>query len=333
VEPGRTYGVEPFDVGYGAAFKAQTESPFDMECPVVEDGGLLTMHTPARAGVPERLAFVDGTMTTDARLTRREPDGTLAAGIAGAWAAGAVLAAAGESLRLDGIRFGRLTVCCGGAPVALPPQPGGWEWEALAVEGDDVEIARQRLQRRMRETEGGLAEHLCDEGWLTVVDGPLNNVRRTRTVPIVGYVKTHHRRMLAADSWARVPELGVGQRTSLFAIREELYGAYLRVGDAGPWASAWAGIVRLEVPSGAGRVVATETIDSAAAWLPRFASSPHRDRRAPVNLTPIAGLERVLRRHTGDPGLALRAVRAAVLQLNQMVTTPDGHSPDDHNHE
>lgn len=317
---GPTFGVEPFEVGYGASFAAQGGSPLDLDCPVVEDGGVMTVHTPPRAGIPERLAFVDGTMSTDARLTRREADGTLAAGIAGAWAAGSVLSEAGLPLRLDGVCFGRLTVCCGGAPVPLPPQPGGWEWEAVAVEGDDVEVARQRLQRRMREAEGALAERLCDAGWLTVVDGPLNNVRRTRTVPIVGYVKTHHRRMLAADTWARVPELEVGQRSSLFAIGADLYGAYLRVGDAGPWASAWAGIVRLEVPSGAGRAAATGAVESAAAWLPRFASAPHRDRRAPVNLTPISGLERALRRHTGDPGLALRAARAAVMQLNTRET-------------
>jgi hypothetical protein len=316
----RTYGVEPFDVGYGASFAAQAESPFDLDCPIVEDQAVFTAHTPARAELPQRLAFVDGTMTTEARLTRRESDGTLAAGIAGAWAAGSVLASAGQPLRLDGVCFGRVTVCGGGVPIVPPAQPGGWAWEALAVEAGDVEVARQRLQRRMREAEGALAERLCDEGWLTVVDGPLNNVRRTRGVPIVGYVKTHHRRMLAADGWANVPELRVGQRSSAFVIGADLYGCYARVGDAGPWASAWSGIVRLEVPSGAGRAAAVEAMDQAAAWLPRFASAPHRDPRAPVNLTPIAGLERALRRHTGHPGLALRAIRAAVLQLNASHT-------------
>ena len=319
---GPTFGVEPFDVGYGASYKAASESPLDTECPIVEDSGRLTVHRPARAPVPDRLAFVDGTMSTDARLTRKESDGTLAAGIAGSWAAGAVLARDAEPLRIDGVTAARATVFCGGRPVHLPPQPGGWAWDAIAVEGDDVEVARLRLQRRMRDAEGALAERLCDEGWLTVVDGPLNNVRRTRTVPIVGYVKTHHRRMLDAENWARVPDLSVGERSSLFAIGAELYGAYLRVGDPGPWASAWAGIVRLEVPAGAGRAAAVEAVDSAAAWLPRYASAPHRDRRAPVNLTPIAGLEHVLRRHAGDAGLALRAVRAAVLQLNAQELVP-----------
>jgi hypothetical protein len=50
--------------------------------------------------------------------------------------------------------------------------------------------------------------------------------------------------------------------------------------------------------------------DRTAATLPRFASRPHKDPRAPQNLYPIAGLERELRRRLGDPGLLYRALRA-----------------------
>jgi hypothetical protein len=168
----------------------------------------------------------------------------------------------------------------------------------------------------MRAGEGQLAEDLCSTGWSTVVDGPLNNIRRTRVVPIVGYVKTHHRRLLDPVGWARVPLLEPGQRSSVFALGDELYACYLRVGDAGPWASPWAGIVRLEVPAGAGRLAAIDALDAASSWLPQYASAPHRDKRAPVNLTPIAGLETQLRRRAGDARLALRAVRDAIIQLN-----------------
>jgi hypothetical protein len=64
------YGIEPFDVGYGASFAAEGDSPFDIECEVVEDGGILQAHHPQPWVCPGRLAFVDGTMRTDARLTR-----------------------------------------------------------------------------------------------------------------------------------------------------------------------------------------------------------------------------------------------------------------------
>jgi hypothetical protein len=321
-EPPAVYGVEPFDVGYGAAFAADADSPLAIECPIVEDDGTLTAHDPKPQRRPDRVAFVDGTMRTDARLSRTDSAGIVITGLAGSWAAGAVFASGDSLLKIDRITVGRVAVFCGGVSARLPEQPPGWSWQPDSVEGNDLESARQRVQRRMRGSEGALAEDLCDEGWLTVVDGPLNNVRRTRVVPIIGYVKTHHRPMLDAGNWARVPQLQVGRRSSLFAMGSELYGSYLRVGDPGPWSSPWGGIVRLEVPAGAGRSRAVSVIEAAAAWLPRYASAPHRDPRAPVNLSPIAGLETVLRRHSGDAGLALRAIRAAVLELNGTEVQP-----------
>ena len=86
-------------------------------------------------------------------------------------------------------------------------------------------------------------------------------------------------------------------------MKDALYGCYLRVGDPGPWAGPWAGIARLEMPSGIGRAAAVEAAERAAGWLPVFASALHRDARAPVNLTPIAGLERHLHRLRGTHAL------------------------------
>jgi hypothetical protein len=255
-------------------------------------------------------------MRTDARLTRTGRDGIVYTGLAGSWAAGAAVADGDLPLAVDGLVGERVAVFCGGMPVSLPPQPGGWSWVADAVDGNDFALARQRLQRRMRDGEGQLAEQLCASGWTTVVDGPLNNIRRSRSLPVVGYVKTHQRRLLDADNWARVPELQVGERSSVFALGDELYACYVRVGDGGPWASPWAGIARLEVPAGAGRQAAIDALDAASSWLPRYASALHRDKRAPVNLTPVAGLETRLRRHAADARLALRAVRDAIVQLN-----------------
>ena len=92
------------------------------------------------------------------------------------------------------------------------------------------------------------------------------------------------------------------------------------MGDPGPWAGPWAGIARLE-RSGIGRAAAVEAAERAAGWLPGFASELHRDARAPVNLTPIAGLERHLHHRQGDARLALRAVREAVLERNRKRRT------------
>src|SRR6266550_3635575 len=86
------YGIEPFDVGYGASYAAEADSPLDIECEVIEDGGTLQTHPPKSGVRPMRLAFVDGTMRTDARLTRTGPDGIVYTGLAGSWAAGAAVA-------------------------------------------------------------------------------------------------------------------------------------------------------------------------------------------------------------------------------------------------
>lgn len=315
-----TYGVEIFDVSYGSALAVDDDTTFDIECELVEDGETLTTHDPSPQRAPDRLAFVDGTMRTDAYLSRTSDDGTVEVGLAGCWATGAALSAGQAPLIVDHVTCERVAVFCGGTPVELPSQPGGWSWVAVATEGNDPALAREAMRRRMRNAEGRLAEELCEDGWSTVVDGPLNNIRRSRDVPVVGYVKTHHRRMLDAANWARVPQLAPGQRSSAFAIGEDLYGCYLRAGATGPWAGPWAGIVRLEVPSGTGRNTAMAALDQAAGWLPNYASASHRDARAPVNLTPIAGLEKALRRRYGDARLAVRAVREAIVQLNNATT-------------
>ena len=314
-----TIGVEPFDTGYGGGFQVQIDSPDAMACELVEDDGVFCGHRPAAAQRPRRLAFVDGTMRVEARLTRTDERGTVT-GMAGSWGAGAVLVAGERPLRFDQVTVGRAAIFTAGQRVELPPQPGGWRWEADSITGTELEAARDRLRRRMRDTEAAIAEDLSAQDWLTVIDGPLHNIRRTRTLPVIGYVKTHHRPMLAAAAWNQVPRLSAGERSGLFAMRDDLYGCYLRVGPPGPWAGPWAGIVRLEVPAGVGRALAMETADAAASWLPAFASALHRDARAPVNMAPVAGLERHLHHLQGDPRLALRAVRAAVLGLNRAAT-------------
>jgi hypothetical protein len=45
--------------------------------------------------------------------------------------------------------------------------------------------------------------------------------------------------------------------------------------------------------------------------LPRFASTPYKDPRAPQNLVPIAGLERRLRGMLGDARLLYRTLTVA----------------------
>ena len=316
-----TIGVEAFDAAYGAGFQAEDDSSHALECELVEDAGAFEAHQPPAGGRPQRLAFVDGTMRTEARLTHTGPEGDVSTGLAGSWAAGAVLVTEDGPARFDRVTVGRAAIFTGGHAVRLPDHRDGWRWEPHAVDGAEIEVARQQLQRLMRDAESDVAEQLCTGGWLTVLDGPLHGIRHSRGLPVIGYVKTHHRRMLAHEHWTQVPRLAVRERSGLFAMGDELYGCYLRVGDPGPWAGPWAGIARIEMPAGIGRAAAIDAADRAAGWLPDFASALHRDARAPVNLTPIAGLERHLHHLQGDTRLALRAVREAVLQRNREGST------------
>ncbi len=80
---------------------------------------------------------------------------------------------------------------------------------------------------------------------------------------------------------------------------------------AGDRGAPWAGIVRLECSADLEIAEAVWLADLSLVTLPRFASSPYKDPRAPQNLVPIAGLERLLRSRLGDARLLHRALTVA----------------------
>ena len=45
---------------------------------------------------------------------------------------------------------GRAAIVMAGRPGRLPHHRDGWRWEPYAVDGTDIEAARQQLQRLMR---------------------------------------------------------------------------------------------------------------------------------------------------------------------------------------
>ena len=118
-----TIGVEAFDATYGAGFQASDDSPHAVECELVEDGGAFVAHRPSAADRPRRVAFVDGTLRTEARLTRTSADGDVSMGLAGSWAAGAVLVDGNEPARFDQVRTGRAAIFTGGPSVTAAACP------------------------------------------------------------------------------------------------------------------------------------------------------------------------------------------------------------------
>ena len=104
----------------------------------------------------------------------------------------------------------------------------------------------------------------------------MHGIRHRRGLAIIGYVKTHHPRMLAREHWVRVPELTAGERSGLFAMENTLYGCYLRVGD----------------PGGRGRAPGRASRASRCAWCARrFARTQPRTTVSMISTTRRGNLD------------------------------------------
>jgi hypothetical protein len=183
-------------------------------------------------------------------------------------------------------------------------------WRALAVASDDIEKLSQGVQERMADLERAIATEADDApDHLLVLDGPLTG--KLGMPGVVGYVKTHRVAYLPEEVAATVAARAAGERTPLFVTQSSWsrYSWYLRL--PGPGGHPWSGVVRCEASADLPLADARRLADVTALTLPRFASSPHKDPRAPQNLYPIAGLERELRRRLGDAAWIWRAVRGA----------------------
>jgi hypothetical protein len=310
----RTVFVEDWAATYGSPYLVQPDEPLSADVELVEDGDRLVAHPGVPPAREAEIAFVDGVRRGEASLYQHDPaTGAVAHGVAGGHACGAVLGD-GRTLRFGETRVRRLVIWGSGLTGALPSVHGGWSWVSASVASSAPDAPLKELQTRMREDEGRLAEDLCEGGYLVVIDGPLNFVR-SRDLPVVGYVKTHYRALLAEEHHSRIPALQAGARTSLFRLGADRYSCYLRLTMRGATSSPWFGIVRLEVPQSSGLSAAVEVTNRVAGAIPRFAGVAHRDPRAPQNLQPIGALETHLRHLLGHAGLAARAVREAVNAL------------------
>ncbi len=252
--------------------------------------------------------FVDGVRRMEARAWLTVDDGATAAGLVASWAAGAI--------RCDGAAVIKESRVGRGLFSVLPQQPGletsdGLVFSGCHSEADTDAALRNALQARMRGLELDVARDAAANDELIVVDGPLRRRLRGRAV---GYVKTQHVDYLPATLRPVVAGLAVGQRTPLFVLSTDMFKQwswYLRLADVGhhPWES----IVRCETPAdGVGLPAARALADEVTALLPRFASAPQRDVRAPQNLYPIGALERHLRHRLGNAAVVGRRLRRLV---------------------
>jgi hypothetical protein len=267
---------------------------------------------PGPTPLPRRAAFVDGVRRVDLRLLIEDGARTIF-GLLGSFGVGAV--EVGERAAVAHDNVGRAAIAGGGLAIEPVEVTVGGRLVRFAPETvpENTPVAPlDALQAAMRRSEAALAERLAPERDVVFLDGPLSYVTQAYG-PLVGFVKRLLQAYLEPEPALLLRRLEVGERTPVFLIEGAArYSWYLRLGQGRAVDTALAGVVRLET-SGAldlARVVALA--DLSARYVPRFASDPARDTRAPQNLYPIGGLEARLRHLLGDPLLLRRAIEEHV---------------------
>jgi hypothetical protein len=312
-DPSYGAGVEVGEIGPTAESSAQLAADVELQ-----PGVWRPLGPAPELRCPGTVLLVDGVRRIDARIWVEEPDGTLHPGLAASYAAGVV--------RCD---LSRGSALVAGARVArgfFTSSPDAGDITAAnaryavhrvaAVDPAQLSAAVQPhlhsleadVSALARATTETLTNELTEDD-LLVIDGPLRG--RTQLPRALGYVKTHRVQYLPPELTTVVGRLCPGQRTPVFLLGTtwHRYTWYLKL--PGPAGSPWAGVVRVEASADLPRSEAIRLADLSAVTLPRFASSPYKDARAPQNLTPIAGLERKLRGMLGDQRLLVRSLSAA----------------------
>ncbi|MEV4628821.1 hypothetical protein AB0J90_21390 [Micromonospora sp. NPDC049523] len=312
--PPPRYYVDGWDPSYGASFEA-AGGPAAPSSAKVEPDVELPADEWRAVGVPDGLAapdvvlLVDGVRRIDASVWTREDDGASYPGIAASYAAGVVRCDLRRgAAELAGTRVARGLFTA--SPSAGDVLAGQVRYTLHRVGGSgELSKLPAAVQGPLTALEVEVSDAARTDDDLLVLDGPLRNRRHLpRTI---GYIKTQHSQYLDAGLTAVVTRLAPGERSPVFKLGTAWggYSWYLRL--PGTTGAPWAGIVRVECSAELSVPEAIGLADRSLVTLPRFASSPYKDPRAPQNLIPIAGLERRLRALLGDARLLHRTLTMA----------------------
>ena len=302
------FSVDPWDVEYGSSLGIDGFDPSSASV-VVDleraEADWAPIDATSGAVVPRRIAFIDGVRRIDARVWIEATDGDFQPGLCSSYAAGALCCDERAELLVHEVERGMFSA----SPAATDISTGLAAYPARMAAGSDIDALMLAVHERMTRTEVGIAETVGRDPSidLIVIDGPLRG--RQHVPRTIGFVKSHAVAYLPPVLHRLVGSLAPGQRTPVFTIGTSFsrHSWYLRLPNAE--GAPWAGVVRCECSSNLAPAAAVALADTAAATLPRFASEPHKDTRAPQNLYPIGGLERELRRRLGDQALLYRALR------------------------
>lgn len=309
-----TWFKDAWGPGYGTSFEVPDEptpageNGAEVDVAVERPAAAWRPLSPAPgARAPDVVTLVDGVRRIDGGMWSREDDGTSHRALAVSYAAGAVRC----DLRLGAAELVHAAVARGlftSSPTATDLVAGQVRYAVHRVSSPDPAKLPRAIQGPLATLEARVSE-AAGGADLLVVDGPLQSRRHLERA--VGYTKTQRESYLPAELIPVVTGLAAGQRTPVFrrGTRWSSYSWYLRL--PGRPAAPWSGIVRVECTTEVGDQAAIELADVSAVTLPRFASTPYKDARAPQNLIPIGGLERRLRALLGDARLLDRALALA----------------------
>jgi hypothetical protein len=262
------------------------------------------------------MCFVDGVRRVEARVISQEADHIIY-GLFGSAGVGTVLCRNGLA-EMDRLNVRRYLIIGRQKERSESLSIGGMNlsYEGFPIATNTPIETLAALQNLMRTAEAELGQSLLSDDSCVFVDGPLTYYSMAKQA-LVGIVKTFLRLYVPRECVPLLAELRAGERTPLFLIRDNKlnrYSCFLRLAQPQRTAHPLAGIVRLEVRAAVDLTKIISLINYATYELPRFASSPIRDPRAPQNLIPIGALEEELKRRLGDPILIRRAIEERILE-------------------
>jgi len=299
--------LDPWSTDYASSIQTDDEAG---EADVHVDAAVETTqwHALPPGPAPSSAAFIDGVRRLEARVIGMRAEG-IVHGLFASFGTGAAIVASGNA-SFSECRIGRRLILSSGLSrsEALPAGNTTLVFEALSHASNNPTDLVLALQNAMRAAEWDLAKQLSAS--IVFLDGPLAYMTEPPG-PVVGVVKSVHRLYLDPEYMMLVFRLRAGERTPIFALREgqkTRYSWYLRIAERRPIHHGLSGVIRLEASAAGGIDAAVALAGISAGWLPRFASSPNRDPRAPQNLTPVGALEEHLRNQMGDATLVQRAI-------------------------
>lgn len=303
------FSVDPWDPSYGSSLEAELDPSEVAVDPAVEVPGdaWAPIGAPAAARA-DVVLFVDGVRRIDARVWVEDDAGNADAGVCASYAAGVVRAA--ERAEIVASVVGRGLFSASRAIRPIPTHYPAVTYQPYAARDSTPEGLWLAIQDQMGRLEVEMAEVARREAppdALVLLDGPVTS--RAHIAEAVGVIKSHATSYLEPDLHRFVGTLPEGARTPLFTIggRGSRHSWYLRLpGGSG---APWSGVVRCECSADLSVAAAIALAARVGATVPRYASEPHKESRAPQNLYPVGGLERELRRRLGDPDLLYRALR------------------------